>query len=147
MRSETYRCEVRQVRSPKIMGRVCCWVVLPAALVMVGVEAGVSGTHHETAEARDAVQRTHAGAHPTAPWAEQLKGQTIVEDTLEGRPERAAMVERQHQRIMEQMERDAQAQKTGGFYNTMSMMHQYGAGGQDILLMSRTGDEPVTGFG
>jgi FtsP/CotA-like multicopper oxidase with cupredoxin domain len=111
------------------------------------VEAGTTGSRHEGTDARDAAPHAHGMAHPTAPWAERLKGQTIVEDTMEGRPERAAMVERQHQRIMEQMERDAQAQRTDGFYNTMSMMHQYGAGGQDILLMSRTGDEPVTGFG
>jgi hypothetical protein len=122
-------------------------LVSAAVLVASGVEAGTTSSRHEGADTRDAAPHAHVMAYPTAPWAERLKGQTIVEDTLEGRPERAAMVERQHQRIMEQMERDAQAQRTDGFYNTMSMMHQYGAGGQDILLMSRTGDEPVTGLG
>src|SRR5262245_52630070 len=77
-------------------------------------------------------------------WAEKLKGQTVVEDTMEGRPERAAMVERQHERIMLQMGQDAQMQHTDGLYNNMSMMHQYGAGGQDMLLVSDPRNEPVS---
>ena len=40
--------------------------------------------------------------HQLPGWAEKLKGQTIVEDTMGGKPERSAMVEQQHQRIMEQ---------------------------------------------
>src|SRR5918997_1706498 len=82
--------------------------------------------------------------HQTPAWAEKLKGQTVVEDTMEGRPERAAMVERQHQRIMFQMGQDAQMQHTDGMYNNMSMMHQYGAGGQDMLLVSDPRTEPVS---
>ena len=34
-----------------------------------------------------------------------------------------------------------------GMYNNMNMMHQYGAGGQDVLLMSNTGAEPVSSQG
>ena len=37
---------------------------------------------------------------------------------------------------MEQMQRDADSQRTDGFYNNVNMLHQYGAGNQDILLMS-----------
>ena len=48
-------------------------------------------------------------SHQTPEWAERLKGQTVVEDTLEGRPNRAAMVEQQHERIMHQMAKDPQA--------------------------------------
>src|SRR5262245_61299872 len=71
-------------------------------------------------------------SHQTPAWAEKLKGQTVVEDAMEGRPERAAMVEQQHQRIMEHMSHDPQVQQVNtGMYNGMSMMHQYGAGGQD----------------
>src|SRR5262245_64577266 len=44
--------------------------------------------------------------HQLPAWAEQLKGQTIVEDTMSGKGERAAMVEQQHQRIMEHMTQD-----------------------------------------
>src|SRR5579884_539001 len=139
---------MRKIRDCRDLWRLRGLALVSAAiLVASGVEAGTTGSRHEGTDARDAAPHAHGMAHPTAPWSERLKGQTIVEDTMEGRPERSAMVERQHQRIMEQMERDAQAQRTDGFYNTMSMMHQYGAGGQDILLMSRTGDEPVTGFG
>ena len=86
--------------------------------------------------------------HETPAWAEQLKGQTIVEDVQEGHAERTAMMERQHQRIMEQMNEqmthDANLQRTDGFYNNVNMMHQYGAGNQDVLLMSNSGVEPVS---
>ena len=90
----------------------------------------------------------HAAAHNQPAWAEQLKGQTIVEDAKEGHVERTAMMERQHQRIMEkineQMVHDAEVQRTGGQYNNINMMHQYGAGNQDLLLMSNPSAEPVS---
>ena len=95
-------------------------------------------------------ETTHAHssyAQETPSWAEQLKGQTVVEDAIEGHPERTAMVERQHHRIMQQMEKDAEAQHTDGFYHTLNMMHQYGAGNQDVLLMSNPGVEPVSALG
>ena len=77
--------------------------------------------------------------HQLPAWAEQLKGQTIVEDTMSGKGERAAMVEQQHQRIMEHMAHDPQVQGVNtGMYNTSAMMHQYGAGGQDMLLDVRS---------
>jgi len=89
-------------------------------------------------------------SHASPAWAERLKGQTIVEDAMAGRPERAAMVQMQHERIMEQMQQDLQSQTqtpNGGFYNNMSMMHQYGAGGQDYLLVSDPRMEPVAAPG
>src|SRR6187397_2048729 len=62
----------------------------------------------------------HAAAHSQPAWAEQLKGQTIVEDAQEGHVERTAMMERQHQRIMEkindQLTHDSNNQRTGGMY-------------------------------
>ncbi|MFM7841644.1 MAG: hypothetical protein ACKO9T_07200, partial [Nitrospira sp.] len=87
------------------------------------------------------VHKTGIVASPE--WSEKLKAQTIIEDTKEGRPERAMQVEMQHQRIMRQLEQDAQAQHVNGAYNNMSMMHQYGAGGQDMLLVSDPRQEPV----
>lgn len=93
-------------RRPKVAHVVMC--VLTLALVMDDA-AAEQAAHHETGS-------------PGA-WAEQLKGQTIVEDVMEGRPERTAMVDRQHHRIMEQMQADAEAQRTGGFYNNLTMMH------------------------
>ena len=65
-------------------------------------------------DAHPAVQHT-AMSHQTPGWAEKLKGQTILEDTMAGRPERAAMVERQHERIMLQMQQDLQTQTADGF--------------------------------
>ena len=97
----------------------------------------------EPAQKHPALDQPSALSHPVASWAEQLKGQTVLEDVLEGRPERAAMVERQHERIMVQLDHDAAMQHTSGRYNNMSMMHQYGAGGQDLLLMSDQRTEPV----
>ncbi|HTL62749.1 MAG TPA: hypothetical protein VL261_13985, partial [Nitrospira sp.] len=86
----------------------------------------------------------HAANHQLPAWAEQLKGQTIIEDTMSGKGERAAMVEQQHQRIMEHMSHDPQVQGVNtGMYNTSAMMHQYGAGGQDMLLVSDPRVEPV----
>src|SRR5438270_455473 len=85
----------------------------------------------------------HDMVHRSPEWAEKLKGQTIVEDAMEGHGERTSMVERQHQRVMEQMAKDGDVQRTSGFFNNMNMMHQYGAGGQDLLLMSQTGNEPI----
>lgn len=99
---------------------------------------GLSNTGHDHQSADD---------HALPGWAEQLKGQTIVENTMEGAPERTAMMERQHHRVMEQMQRDADSQRTDGFYNNVNMLHQYGAGNQDILLMSNTGAEPVSAAG
>ena len=82
--------------------------------------------------------------HQLPGWAEKLKGQTIIEDTIEGKSNRAPMVEQQHQRIMEHMAQDPQVQGVNtGMYNTSSMMHQYGAGGQDMLLVSDPRVEPV----
>jgi hypothetical protein len=82
--------------------------------------------------------------HQLPGWAEKLKGQTIVEDAMSGRPERFAMVEQQHQRIMEHMAQDPQLQGVNtGMYYTSSMMHQYGAGSQDPLLVSDPRVEPV----
>ena len=83
--------------------------------------------------------------HSTPEWAERLKGQTIVENSIEGRADRAALVEKQHQRMMEQMQKDMRHQGDGtGAFNTMSMMHQYGAGPPNGLLMSDPEIEPVS---
>ena len=81
-------------------------------------------------------------------WAERLKGQTITENAVEGRAERAALVELQHQRLMDQMQKEMQHQDpNSGAYNTMSMMHQYGAGPENGLLASNSGAEPVSDRG
>ncbi|MDF0642442.1 MAG: hypothetical protein P0111_00305 [Nitrospira sp.] len=86
-------------------------------------------------------------------WTQQLKGQTVVEDTIEGRPERSEKMELQHHRLMrrleEQAQKDAQAQQTSGAFNNMSMMHQYmGQDGSSFLLMTDSGKgEPVLSSG
>src|SRR5688572_15541435 len=80
-----------------------------AALMWIPVVASAEQAVHATAESA-------AMSHQTPAWAEQLKGQTVMEDAMEGRPERASMVERQHERIMLQMGADAQAQHTDGMF-------------------------------
>jgi FtsP/CotA-like multicopper oxidase with cupredoxin domain len=90
----------------------------------------------------------HASAVSMPGWAQTLKGQTIVEESLEGRGGRSEKVELQHHRLMRQMDQqmtgDAQAQWTSGGYNGMSMMHQYmGQDGSSFLLMSDNKAEPV----
>src|SRR5688500_6741849 len=82
-------------------------------------------------------QHTSMG-HQTPEWAEKLKAQTVVEDAMEGRPNRAAQVDMQHERIMHQMANDPQAQQVStGMYNSMSMLHQYGAGNQEDRKSTR----------
>jgi len=82
-------------------------------------------------------------------WAQQLKGQTIVENAIEGRADNAQKMEQQHHRLMEKLERQAQtdatAQHTSGMFNDMSMMHQYmGQDGSSFLLMTDASKgEPV----
>ena len=134
---------------------------LVVALVGVGVgvpaflQAEAPSSSHETGNAPSHMAQplgstgnaAQAMVHRSPEWAEKLKGQTIVEDAMEGHPERTSMVERQHQRVMEQMAKDADVQRTSGFFNNMNMMHQYGAGGQDYLLMSQTGTEPIAAQG
>ena len=90
----------------------------------------------------------HASAVSMPGWTQTLKGQTIVEESLEGRGGRSEKVELQHHRLMRQMDQqmsgDAQAQWTSGGYNGMSMMHQYmGQDGSSFLLMSDNKAEPV----
>ena len=85
---------------------------------------------------------------PSAGWAEKLKGQTVVENSVEGRAERAAKVELQHQRMMDQMKREMEHQgKNTGTFNEMSTMHQYGAGKGNGLLMSDLDAQPVSNKG
>src|SRR2546428_7563844 len=81
------------------------------------------------------------------PWAQQLKGQTIVEDAISGRANRSALVELQHSRLMEQMARQVEAGlvTNTGLFNGMSTMHQYD--GQGYLLASQPGVEPVATSG
>ena len=128
---------VDQRTSRVVTGQGMDWKVVLAALglclVAHGAEAQAEPSARATADAsRPAVQAT------SDDWAERLKGQTIVEDAMEGHPERTSMVEQQHHRVMhkieEQMTHDHEVQRTAGtnatgFYNGMSMMHQYGAGG------------------
>jgi hypothetical protein len=85
---------------------------------------------------------------PSGGWAERLKGQTITENSVEGRAERAAKVELQHQRMMDQMQREMEHQpKNTGTFNEMSTMHQYGAGKGNGLLMSDLEAQPVSNKG
>ena len=102
--------------------------------------------------AAGAGEESHQGhATPVAMpgWTQQLKGQTVVENAIEGRSGNAEKMEMQHHRLMEKLEqqaqKDAKAQQTSGAFNEMSMMHQYmGQDGSSFLLMSDgTKGEPV----
>ncbi|MBS0177645.1 MAG: hypothetical protein JSR20_02650 [Nitrospira sp.] len=82
-------------------------------------------------------------------WTQTLKGQTVVENAIEGRAGNAEKMEMQHHRLMEKLEQqagsDAKAQQTSGAFNEMSMMHQYmGQDGSSFLLASDASKgEPV----
>lgn len=130
------------------MSRPWCRLSGPALGGIVGILSCVGLTAMVSHAGSPTAGHDHsAGLQANPAWAEQLKGQTIVEDVMEGHPERTAMMERQHQRVMDQMQKDAEAQRTGGSFNDVNMMHQYGAGGQDVLLMSQPGGDPVPNLG
>ena len=78
------------------------------------------------------------------PWAQKLKGQTIVEDAMSGRANRSALVEMQHDRLMQQMARQVQTGQAtnSGLFNGMSTMHMYD--GQGYVLASQPNAEPVS---
>src|SRR5690349_24602701 len=91
----------------------------------------------------------HAAPVALPGWTQQLKGQTVVENAIEGRAGNAEKMEMQHHRLMQKLEQqaqqDAKAQQTTGGFNSMSMMHQYmGQDGSSWLLMSDASKgEPV----
>ncbi len=102
--------------------------------------------------AAESADRQHDGhATPVAMpgWTQQLKGQTVVENAIEGRADNAQKMEMQHHRLMEklgqQAQNDAKVQQTSGAFNGMSMMHQYmGQDGSSFLLMTDASKgEPV----
>ncbi len=128
------------VRSPLFHPLLSLLFVAAALVVPAGVLAADSDAHkgHEV---------NHAAMgmidNSKEPWAQRLKGQTIVEDAMSGRASRSALVEMQHNRLMEQMTRQVQTgQATNtGMFNGMSTMHQYD--GQGFLLASQPNTEPV----
>ena len=100
-----------------------------AAPSVVGAENASPPPPHQTG-------MTH---QESSDWAEQLKGQTRVEDALEGLAGLSEKIEVQHHRIMrrleEQAQQDAQVQANSGVFNNVSMMHQYmGQDGSSYLL-------------
>ena len=112
-------------------------VVVAGSLVASPAVFAVEGDH-----------QSHAVPVSGANWQQALKGQTVVEETQEGRGDRSAKVELQHHRLMRQMEQQmteqASAQWTSGGFNGMSMMHQYmGQDGSSFLLASDSKAEPV----
>ncbi len=112
-----------------------------AARALQAVSIAGSLVFSPAAFAADEHSHHTVGASSPA-WAEQLKGQTVVENAIEGRPDRAVKVDLQHQRLMRQIE--SQTQPTSGGFNTMSSMHQYaGQDGASFLLASSPGVEPV----
>ncbi|MFN3681221.1 MAG: multicopper oxidase domain-containing protein, partial [Nitrospira sp.] len=106
-----------------------------------------------SAESGERDHQGHATPVVMPGWAQQLKGQTVVENAIEGRAENAAQMELQHHRLMQKLEqqvqRDAKAQQTSGAFNGMSMMHQYmGQDGSSFLLATDfTKGEPVLSNG
>ena len=119
------------------------------ALLSGGTLLGSSFALESEDASQSSVRHQVAMSNQSSPgWAERLKGQTITENAVEGRAERAALVELQHQRLMDQMHKEMQHQEPNtGAYNTMSMMHQYGAGPENGLLASNSGAEPVSDRG
>lgn len=103
----------------------------------------LSGAWAESDQSSEFAHKT--GMSTQAPgWAERLKGQTITENAMEGRAERAALVERQHERMMDQMQKEMAHSPNSGGFNAMSKIHQYGGGAGNYLLSSDEEIEPVS---
>jgi len=133
------------IRNPLFLSFLSVAFILGVALV------APSGVLAADSDAHDGHGIDHASMgmidNSNEPWAQKLKGQTIMEDAMEGRPNRAAMVEMQHNRLMEQMTRQVQTGQASntGMFNGMSTMHQYD--GQGYLLASQSDVEPVSAPG
>ena len=117
---------------------VAIWHVAVLATILVWAPAVLAGD--DAGSTSEGKVTLASGSN----WAEALKGQTVVENAIEGRAERSAMVELQHKRMMEQMQQEMGHQPSTGTFNNMSMMHQYGAGKENGLLMSNPDVEPVS---
>jgi FtsP/CotA-like multicopper oxidase with cupredoxin domain len=121
-----------------LMGGASFWATPP----FVGAEDGSPSHVHQAG-------MTH---QDSSGWQEQLKGQTRVEDALEGRAGLSEKIEVQHHRIMrrleEQAQQDAQVQANSGVFNNVSMMHQYmGQDGSSYLLAVDPDADLSTGSG
>jgi hypothetical protein len=121
--------------------------VASTGLVLGLNSLGFGGEHGLSEMGTQSGQQVASSPKKIDNWVEKLKGQTVVEDSIEGRPDRAAKVDVQHQRMMNrmghQMQEDMSKGTTDGSYNNTAMLHQYGAGGQDYLLASDHETEPV----
>ncbi len=138
------------LRHQRRQGRQWATQCLQAAVLASSV---VASPWLFAAEPGGAPHQGHASPVAMPGWTQTLKGQTVVEDTIEGRADRSEKIELQHHRLMrrleEQAQKDAQAQQTSGLFNNMSMMHQYmGQDGSSWLLATDTGKgEPVLSNG
>lgn len=83
-----------------------------AFLALFGGSPLIGGASSVEAESASSLQKAHkmAMTSPSAGWAEKLGGQTVLENSIEGRAERAARVELQPQRMMDQMTREMEQQ-------------------------------------
>ena len=131
-----------RVRNPLFLSFLSAAFILGVALV------APSAVLAADSDAHDGHGSDHASMgmidNSQEPWAQRLKGQTIVEDAMSGRASRSALVEMQHNRLMEQMARQVQTGQASnaGMFNGMSTMHQYD--GQGYLLASQPDAEPVS---
>src|SRR5688572_16404132 len=130
------------------------WGSLLLMLPTVTLTCGLTATPWLfAASTGEASHEGHATAVAMPGWTQQLKGQTVVENAIEGRAGNAEKMEMQHHRLMQKLEQqaqeDAKAQQTSGAFNNMSMMHQYmGQDGSSFLLMTDSSKgEPVSALG
>ncbi len=93
------------------------------------------------------VQQPHFHPEAVEEWHQSLKGQVVLEHLLEGKQESVVHLDLQHQRLMDRVTRESKSSSDHKPYGTMLALHQYGAGGQDVLLVSQPQKEPVSSLG
>ena len=76
--------------------RVCVPTRLLGAMATVALLSAPLASAETSSHQAQASSPQLATNHQLPGWAEQLKGQTIIEDTMAGKSDRAAMVEQQH---------------------------------------------------
>ena len=95
------------------------WGSLGLMLPTVTLACGLTATPWLfAASTEEPSHEGHATAVAMPGWTQQLKGQTVVENAIEGRAGNAEQMEMQHHRLMQKLEQqaqeDAKAQQTSG---------------------------------
>ena len=125
------------------------WFALPLALILAGAMAfaplavaqDLSDFDYSVVPAGTGAYKAQQQAQTYDPdavpdWVNRLRGQVLIEETLEGRSGRTAKIARMHQKMMDHAaaERKGAVRDVSGPRTYSDMLHQMGLMGNDIIL-------------